>query len=89
MSCMCGDLQCPSCGPAQGNWRCIICGMWADDPCEHMAEEGQGSDNNRWGNYKPEFHAQCEEEARKVEEGEALVEKELREEYHNRFRYER
>jgi hypothetical protein len=31
--CMCGDLCCPSCGPAQGNWRCIACGAWATDGC--------------------------------------------------------
>jgi len=33
---MCGDTQCPSCGPAQGNYKCPICGAWADDCCEHF-----------------------------------------------------
>ncbi len=29
--CLCGDLRCGSCGPAQGNSKCIICGKWADE----------------------------------------------------------
>lgn len=31
MSCMCGDLYCPSCGPAQGNSKCPACGKWTGD----------------------------------------------------------
>ena len=31
MSCMCGDTHCPSCGPAQGNARCYVCGAWGAD----------------------------------------------------------
>lgn len=31
MACLCGDLCCPSCGPAQGNTRCLICRAWASD----------------------------------------------------------
>ena len=38
--CMCGDTQCPSCGPAQGNSRCPVCRAWLDDGCEHIAEDG-------------------------------------------------
>ena len=38
--CLCGDTHCPSCGPAQGNWRCPICRAWADDGCEHLTEDG-------------------------------------------------
>ncbi len=34
MPCMCGDIQCPSCGPAQGNSRCPNCGEWTDEGCE-------------------------------------------------------
>ncbi len=29
--CLCGDLQCPSCGPAQGNYKCWHCGEWSAD----------------------------------------------------------
>jgi hypothetical protein len=29
--CMCGDIRCSSCGPAQGNSRCQVCGKWLDD----------------------------------------------------------
>lgn len=36
MPCMCGDLYCHSCGPAQGNSRCEMCGAWyADGGCEN------------------------------------------------------
>jgi hypothetical protein len=52
MPCMCGDICCPSCGPAQGNWRCPICRVWASEACEHMNEEGDG--------LKAEFEAQAE-----------------------------
>lgn len=31
MPCMCGDIYCWSCGPAQGNQRCPNCGHWSDD----------------------------------------------------------
>lgn len=40
--CLCGDTQCPSCGPAQGNWRCPICRAWADDGCDHITSDGEG-----------------------------------------------
>lgn len=26
--CLCGDIFCASCGPAQGNGRCEVCGAW-------------------------------------------------------------
>ena len=51
MSCMCGDTHCSSCGPAQGNWKCPICGSWADDGCEHFDEES--------GLLKPEFNEEA------------------------------
>jgi hypothetical protein len=35
MPCMCGDICCPSCGPAQGNHKCEKCGAWASEGCEH------------------------------------------------------
>ena len=47
MPCMCGDTQCWSCGPAQGNWRCPICRAWADDGCEHIDEEGNLKEEHR------------------------------------------
>lgn len=31
MPCMCGDFCCNSCGPAQGNRRCYVCGEWESD----------------------------------------------------------
>jgi hypothetical protein len=31
MPCMCGDIYCSSCGPAQGNSKCHICGRWTED----------------------------------------------------------
>jgi hypothetical protein len=37
MPCMCGDLYCGSCGPAQGNVRCSVCGEWAEEHGEHEA----------------------------------------------------
>ena len=37
--CMCADICCPSCGPAQGNVRCPICGEWeSDGGCENPEE---------------------------------------------------
>lgn len=45
--CLCGDICCPSCGPAQGNWRCPICGEWASNVCVHMSDDGNS--------IKPEF----------------------------------
>lgn len=32
--CLCGDLYCPSCGPAQGNYKCDECGTWQADLAE-------------------------------------------------------
>ena len=29
--CMCGDLYCSSCGPAQGNSKCPCCGKWSEE----------------------------------------------------------
>lgn len=84
MACMCGDIQCWSCGPAQGNWRCPICRAWADDGCEHIADDGQ--------NLKPEFHAEAEriaaeeraaddELARQLEEADAMYDEVARADY--------
>jgi RecJ-like exonuclease len=39
MACMCGDLYCWSCGPAQGNGHCEVCGSWTmDGGCENPEE---------------------------------------------------
>lgn len=52
MACMCGDTQCWSCGPAQGNWKCPICRKWADDGCEHVTDDGSA--------IRPEFQAEAD-----------------------------
>jgi hypothetical protein len=57
---MCGDTCCPSCGPAQGNSRCGICGEWASEGCIHYDEETN--------DYKPEFKAKAEEMAKREAE---------------------
>ena len=56
MPCMCGDYLCGSCGPAQGNWKCPLCGTWASECCEHMAEDDSG--------LKPEFVAEADAKAK-------------------------
>lgn len=77
MACMCGDICCPSCGPAQGNWKCPICRQWASEGCEHMNDEGD--------RLKAEFQAQADAiaaaenaaddaYAKQLEEEEALAE---------------
>jgi len=38
MPCMCGDTCCPSCGPAQGNFRCPVCRVWASEGCNCSPE---------------------------------------------------
>lgn len=38
--CLCGDIECPSCGPAQGNTRCPICRAWATSGCDHLDADG-------------------------------------------------
>lgn len=52
--CLCGDTHCWSCGPAQGNAKCPICGAWADDGCAHVEE---------WGDIKPKYLAEALEKA--------------------------
>ncbi len=37
MPCMCGDICCPNCGPAQGNSRCPLCGEWMSEGCKHFS----------------------------------------------------
>lgn len=72
---MCGDTQCPSCGPAQGNWRCPICRVWADSGCEHLDE---------YGALHPEFEKRAleiTEEEMRAEEEMARIERQLASEY--------
>jgi len=54
MACMCGDPYCWSCGPAQGNNRCEICGRWSEDggcvdpkACDAKAKEADDQDRRR------------------------------------------
>ena len=61
--CMCGDLCCPSCGPAQGNWRCPICRAWKSEACEHISR--------RTGELKRQYRKQAEEQARAEAQAEA------------------
>lgn len=61
MACMCGDICCPSCGPAQGNHHCPICGNWSSDG---------GCDSPDGCNEKLEAYAAAEAEAIREEYGE-------------------
>lgn len=65
MTCMCGDYCCPSCGFAQGNWKCPICNEWASEGCEHIDEDT--------GDLKREFVNQAQE----IEEMVRLQEEEM------------
>jgi hypothetical protein len=60
MPCMCGDTHCPSCGPAQGNSQCPLCGAWLDDGCAHFNEET--------GFSMPEFQAAFQQAEREQNE---------------------
>ena len=65
MACLCGDICCWSCGPAQGNKRCPLCNAWASEGCEHIDEDNDDE-------LKPEFKAEAEELAqREMEEDDA------------------
>lgn len=65
MPCMCGDYCCPSCGPAQGNWHCPICGKWASEGCEHI--------NHITGRLKKQYEKQAEEIAKKEAEADDFM----------------
>lgn len=73
MPCMCGDFCCPSCGPAQGNSKCILCGKWASDGCEHFDEDS--------GDYKPEFRGAVDAALKAENEMWEKLNRELEEEY--------
>jgi hypothetical protein len=58
--CYCGDTYCPSCGPAQGNAKCYVCGKWsADGGCDDSEKC-----NAEARKQEDEFAAQLEEERR-------------------------
>jgi len=57
MPCMCGDYCCASCGPAQGNWKCPICGEWASEACIHIGDDGSDTLPTE---VKPEFKAEAD-----------------------------
>lgn len=67
---MCGDPYCGSCGPAQGNNRCPICGRWSMDEND---DGTMGCDNPK----------ECEEKEAamwaKYAEDEARYQKEMEE----------
>jgi len=67
---MCGDYCCPSCGPAQGNWRCPICNQWASGGCEHIS--------TRTGDLKKKYRTQAEKLAREEAEAEAKYWEEMK-----------
>jgi hypothetical protein len=59
---MCGDTHCWSCGPAQGNSKCSVCGKWADDGgCDNPAE------CERIGKEQDDAYAKQIEEEREIE----------------------
>lgn len=37
--CLCGDPECSSCGPAQGYYRCVVCGEIMDCECDKESPE--------------------------------------------------
>jgi len=59
MACMCGDLYCFSCGPAQGNMKCFICGKWeADGGCDDVAECQRIADEEAQRELEMQYHAE-------------------------------
>lgn len=66
--CMCGDTHCSSCGPAQGNYKCQVCGKWADDGgCDNPAEcekksaemdEAYAKQEQEWAEMEAKWQAQ-------------------------------
>ena len=74
MPCMCGDICCPSCGPAQGNWQCPICREWrSGGGCEHFDE----NDNPT----SPEVEQQLRDIAAAEAEADNLYAEDLEKEY--------
>jgi hypothetical protein len=59
MPCMCGDICCPSCGPAQGNWKCPICHEWVSEGCIHIEQSTDGPAGYDVLRLRPEFEQQA------------------------------
>ena len=74
MPCMCGDICCPSCGPAQGNCRCSICRAWATEGCEHLTADGE---------VVPEFQAEFDRIAKAEAEADDLLAADLEDYWRN------
>lgn len=58
MPCMCGDTYCSSCGPAQGNDKCMFCGKWSmDGGCDNpsICEEKGRKFEEEWAKQEEEW----------------------------------
>ena len=44
MPCLCGAIDCPSCGPAQGYSKCQQCGLWDCEDDAHGYDPHFGED---------------------------------------------
>lgn len=59
MPCMCGDLYCRSCGPAQGNRYCPACNEWQDEfdqPDSRHDNEKCGAENRAADEAEYQWH---------------------------------
>jgi hypothetical protein len=63
---MCGDLECPSCGPAQGNSRCLLCNAWVTSGCVHFEDDGADFYQVR-DEYRDEYEAAFRRDAEQQE----------------------
>lgn len=50
--CLCGDLYCYSCGPAQGNTRCYFCGAWELDGGCRDPDQCEEAERKQWERYE-------------------------------------
>ena len=78
MACMCGDTCCNSCGPAQGNWKCPICGDWASEGCEHIGDDGS---DTLPSDVLPRFKARAEAALERERKGEEEMQREWEDNY--------
>lgn len=73
MPCMCGDICCPSCGPAQGNWKCPICHQWASEGCDHIDPDSSNIAAPFVDEVERLAREEAEREAKLAEEEERLL----------------